>query len=167
MTSIRTIRQDDAAMFLSLRKQLDTETNFMLLEPGERKTNEETVRQQLNNILAQDNATLLVVEENDTLVGFIAADGGFFRRNYHTAKLVIGLLKSHQGLGLGTQLFEKIEAWAKDHQIHRLELMVMKHNQAAIALYQKMGFTVEGLKRDNLLINGEWIDELLMAKILD
>jgi RimJ/RimL family protein N-acetyltransferase len=166
MATIRTIRQDDAAMFLSLRKQLDTETNFMLLEPGERKTNEETVGQQLNNILTQDNATLLVAEDDGMLVGFIAADGGFFRRNYHTAKLVIGLLKSHQGLGLGTQLFQKIEEWAKDHQIHRLELMVMEHNQAAIALYQKMGFAIEGIKRDNLLINGKWINELLMAKIL-
>jgi RimJ/RimL family protein N-acetyltransferase len=75
-------------------------------------------------------------------------------------------LKSHQGLGLGTQLFQKIEEWAKDHQIHRLELMVMEHNQAAIALYQKMGFAIEGIKRDNLLINGKWINELLMAKIL-
>ncbi len=73
---------------------------------------------------------------------------------------------SHQRMGLGTQLFEKIEEWAKDHQIYRLELMVMKHNQAAIALYQKMDFQVEGIKRDNLFLNGEWIDEILMAKIL-
>ncbi len=32
MASIRTIRADDAAMFLRLRKQLETETSFMLLE---------------------------------------------------------------------------------------------------------------------------------------
>ena len=43
---IREIRVEDAAAFLQLGKQLDEETTFMLLEPGERNT---TVEQQDTN----------------------------------------------------------------------------------------------------------------------
>ena len=45
--NIREITVADAADFLRLCRQLDAETTFMLLEPGERKT---TVRQQEEHI---------------------------------------------------------------------------------------------------------------------
>jgi RimJ/RimL family protein N-acetyltransferase len=42
----------------------------------------------------------------------------------------------------------------------------MTHNIAGIALYKKMGFEIEGTKRDSLLINGEYVDEYYMSKLL-
>jgi hypothetical protein len=36
--NIRTIQESDAEQFLSLCKKLDTETQCMMLEPGERTT---------------------------------------------------------------------------------------------------------------------------------
>lgn len=49
--------------------------------------------------------------------------------------------------------------------IVRLELSVMTHNQAALALYIKNGFEIEGTKRKSLIIDGEWVDEYYMSKI--
>jgi RimJ/RimL family protein N-acetyltransferase len=43
----------------------------------------------------------------------------------------------------------------------------MAHNEAAIALYQKMGFMVEGTKRDSMRVNGQYVDELYMAKLIE
>ncbi|MER1957938.1 MAG: GNAT family N-acetyltransferase [Solibacillus sp.] len=40
--------------------------------------------------------------------------------------------------------------WAKQQQLHRLELTVIEHNHQAIHLYRKMGFKEEGIKRDSL-----------------
>jgi RimJ/RimL family protein N-acetyltransferase len=60
-----------------------------------------------------------------------------------------------------------LEEWAKQQHIHRLELTVMTHNIAGIALYKKQGFAIEGTKRQSLLINGQFIDEFYMAKLLD
>ena len=48
---IRTIRESDAAQFLNLCKQLDAETQFMMLEPGERKTTLEEQRTQIDILL--------------------------------------------------------------------------------------------------------------------
>jgi len=56
--------------------------------------------------------------------------------------------------------------WAQGNNIKRLELTVMKHNQAGIALYKKHGFEIEGIKKSSMLVNGSYVDEYYMAKIL-
>jgi len=60
-----------------------------------------------------------------------------------------------------------LEEWAQQHHIHRLELTVMAHNNAGVALYKKQGFEIEGTKRHSLLINGQYVDEFYMSKLLD
>jgi RimJ/RimL family protein N-acetyltransferase len=70
------------------------------------------------------------------------------------------------GQEVGTRLFEQMEAWARDVGLHRLELTVQIRNRAGLALYTKMGFLVEGLMRHALLVNGTWVDEYHMGKLL-
>lgn len=164
---IRTICEDDAEQFLSLCKQLDLETQFMLLEPGERKTTLEEQRAQIDILLGQENQTIFVAEQDNQLVGYLAASGGTFKRNRHSVYLVIGILQAFTGQGIGTQLFQRLEEWAKQQHIHRLELTVMTHNNAGIALYKKQGFVIEGTKRHSLLINGQYVEEFYMSKLLD
>jgi len=43
----------------------------------------------------------------------------------------------------------------------------MAHNARAIRLYKRMGFAIEGTKRQALLVNGTYVDEYYMAKLLD
>ena len=164
---IRTIREDDAEQFLNLCKQLDEETQFMMFEPGERKTTFEEQKTQIDALLKQKNQTILVAEQNNQLVGYVAASGGKFIRNSHSAHLVIGILQAFTGQGIGTQLLQTLEEWAKQQHIHRLELTVMTHNAAGVALYKKQGFAIEGTKRHSLLINGHYVDEYYIAKLLD
>jgi RimJ/RimL family protein N-acetyltransferase len=42
----------------------------------------------------------------------------------------------------------------------------MIHNEAAIALYKKIDFEIEGRKQHSLVINGSYVDEYCMAKLL-
>ncbi len=70
------------------------------------------------------------------------------------------------GKKIGTQLFTEAEKWARDHGIHRLELTVIQKNEAGFGLYQKMGFEVEGTKRDSLFMDGEFVNEYYMSKLL-
>ena len=72
---IRTIPESDAAQFLNLCKQLDAETQFMMLEPGERKTTLEEQRAQIDILLRQENQTIFVAEQDNQLVGYLARLG--------------------------------------------------------------------------------------------
>lgn len=40
------------------------------------------------------------------------------------------------------------------------------HNEAARKLYEKSDFKVEGIRAKSMLVNGEFVDEYYMAKIL-
>ncbi len=165
--NIRAIRESDAEQFLLLGKVLDEETQFMMFEPGERNMTVEEQTQLIRNVLSQNNQMIFVVEHEDQLVGFLEALGGNYRRNHDCVYIVIGIRHDFAGQGIGSELFEALEKWAVDHRLHRLELTVMSHNERAIHLYQKMGFKTEGTKKDSLLVNGRYVDEYYMARILN
>lgn len=167
MADLRTIRAEDAQQFLALCRQLDEETHFMMLEPGERTTTVDQQLERINRMLTQSNQTILVAEEDGELVGYISGMGGDYRRNWKTVHIVIGILQSYNGQGIGKRMFQALEEWAVQLGLHRLELTVMAHNQRGIALYQRMGFQVEGVKRDDLFVDGGYIDQYMIAKLLD
>lgn len=164
---IRKINIADAANFLAMNKQLDEETSFMLYEPGERQISLEQQQTMIERITAQETSNIWVAETSDgILAGFLALFGSNLQRNRHSAYIVIGILQDYQGQGLGKNLFLTMEEWAKSKALHRLELTVMKHNHRALQLYLKMGFEIEGVKRDSLKVNGEYVDEYYLSKMI-
>ena len=42
----------------------------------------------------------------------------------------------------------------------------MTHNESAKRLYLSRGFEIEGTKRNSLRIDGEYVDEFYMSKLL-
>lgn len=166
MITIREIKESDAEEFLSLCKKIDAETQFMMFEPGERPTTIGEQRDEIKDILLKDNQTIFVAEKDSQLIGYLAAYGGRYKRNRHSVYIITGIPRAFTSQGVGTRLFVELEKWAKKNKIHRLELTVMVHNEAALALYRKMGFEIEGRKQHSLFINGSYVDEYCMAKLL-
>lgn len=166
MLTIRAIEGSDAEEFLALSKRLDEETAFRLLEAGERHTTVEEQREIIRRFQSTENDALLVAEWDDRLVGYIAGVGGRYRRNRRSVQVIVAVLQAFAGRGIGTRLFEELEEWAGEQGVHRLELTVMVHNERAIGLYQKMGFEIEGRKKESLLVSGRYVDEYCMAKLL-
>lgn len=163
--NIRKVNIEDSESYLGMLNQLDNETKYMMYEPGERKTSIDEMRVSIGNIV-EANKLLLTVEDEGKLIGFLSANRGFANRIKHSAYIVIGILKEYRGKKIGTKLFEELFQWAASNQITRLELTVMTNNENAIKLYKKMGFKVEGLKEKSLMVDGNYIDEYYMAKVL-
>lgn len=138
----------------------------MMYEQDERST-EICEQEKLLRSILSGGGTVLLAEEGDRLVGFLEAARGAFRRNRHVVGLVVGVLGDHSGSGIGTALMEEAERWARGHEVKRMELHpVMTHNQAAVALYEKAGFTIEGTRACSILVDGVYVDEHYMAKLL-
>jgi RimJ/RimL family protein N-acetyltransferase len=161
----REARPADAVALLALKQQLDRETSFMLLEPDERTETAADIGADLER-LPGSNSVVIVAEGPGGVVGYVDARGGEFRRNRITAYMVIGVLAAASGQGVGSGLLRAIEGWAPAHGIHRLELTVMAHNERARRLYERMGFEVEGRRRECLSVDGQLADELYMGKLL-
>ncbi|WP_318245821.1 GNAT family N-acetyltransferase [Bacillus tianshenii] len=112
------------------------------------------------------SSNFLVAVDGEELIGYLMAIGSTTQRTAHSVYLVVGVSETARGKGVGTELFRKMEEWAKNRNLHRLELTVMIHNEAAINLYKKMGFEIEGVKKHSLFVDGTFVDELYMGKLL-
>ncbi len=80
--------------------------------------------------------------------------------------IACGVLKEYRGQGIGTKLFNEVEKWALENDIIRLDLTVVTENEAAIALYEKLGFEKEGIKRASFYLEGRVLDQYYMGKLL-
>ena len=109
---------------------------------------------------------MFVAEDENRLIGVIFGTCGNAKRRRHALFLVMGVLQARWNQGVGRSLLDAIEAWAKTRDIHRLELTVQTTNDRAIRLYENMGFVREGTKRDSIKIGAEYVDELLMSKLI-
>jgi RimJ/RimL family protein N-acetyltransferase len=162
----RVANSDDAGGLLALKQRLDGDTSFMLREPDERSGDVAEIAAELEGMSAHPGSALILAETSSGLVGYVEAEGGRFRRNRATVHVVIGVLAAASGHGVGSGLLRALERWAISVGLHRLELTVMAHNRRAIELYERMGFVVEGRRHECLVVDGQLVDELYMAKLL-
>lgn len=163
---IRQVEVMDAEGLSNLIGNVESESPYMLFEAGEREMSSERQRQRIELIKKGNESEIFVAEENDKLIGYLFAIGGQAKRTKYSAYIVIGILNQYRGVGIGTKLFQRLEEWAINHKIHRLELTVITKNEAGVGLYKKMGFEIEGIKRDSLYIAGEFVDEYYMSKLI-
>jgi len=165
--AIREALPEDAAALISLRKAIFGETNFMLYAPSEYSAAPEELSAQLAKIASSGYSRSLLAESENTLIGFLGATGSPVPRLRHSAQLFLGVLRSHWHCGVGRALLAEIIRWAPTVGLSRLELFVMKSNSRAIALYEQLGFRVEGHRRRAYMIDGVPVDDQLMAYVLE
>ncbi len=83
------------------------------------------------------------------------------------AALGIALGREHLGRGYGTDAMRVIVGYGfRELGLHRIALSVSPFNEAGIRAYEKAGFTEEGRRREKVLHDGRWYDEVMMS-ILD
>lgn len=88
---------------------------------------------------------------------------------YRSAELQIriGAVEYH-GKGLGTEAVELLTRFGfTELNLHRIYLHVFSTNLRAIRVYEKCGFSREGLLRDAAFIDGSWVDVVVMGKLAD
>ncbi|WP_379134317.1 GNAT family N-acetyltransferase [Paenibacillus sp. sgz500958] len=165
--TLRKLIPEDACELLKLQHKLDQESSFMLLEPDERHTGQQMIREMIVNFEDSESSIFIGAEVEGSLVGYLSLRGGTVRRNRHCGYIVMGIIQEYQGLGIGKELFREMNEWARAHHITRVELTVMTHNTRALALYTKNGFTIEGTKVKSLKVDGQYVDEYYMSKIIE
>ncbi|HHC6783606.1 TPA: GNAT family N-acetyltransferase, partial [Vibrio parahaemolyticus] len=78
----------------------------------------------------------------------------------------IGVHDQFHGLGVGSKLIETIIELADNWlNVRRIQLEVNADNEAAIGLYKKHGFEIEGEAIDASFRDGEFINTYYMARI--
>ncbi|MFD5329270.1 GNAT family N-acetyltransferase [Streptomyces sp. NPDC127092] len=74
---------------------------------------------------------------------------------------------SVRGRGVARALLRAAAARARAQGATRLTLRVLGHNTPARTLYESEGFRVEGVLPDEFLLDGTYVDDVLMGRSLD
>lgn len=167
MITIREASENDAAALIELRKSLFTETEFLLLEPEEYSP---TIESEAGFISlfknSKNSAVFLAIDSNSKVIGFMGVAGGTTNRTSHKATIFMGVLKEQWGKGVGKLFFKYLFTWTEDKSILRYELTTAVNNKRAFSLYKNIGFEVECIKKQNILVNGKPVDEYQMFYII-
>lgn len=68
-----------------------------------------------------------------------------------------------QGRGIGRALLDGAASEARARGARKLALRVLSHNTGARALYRACGFVEEGVLREEFLLDGAYVDDVIMA----
>lgn len=108
----------------------------------------------------------LVAEIDGEIVGQLGLQANPNPRRRHCGYLGMGVKDSYQGQGIGSRLItsaiDLAENWLN---LCRIELTVFVDNAAAVRLYQKHGFVIEGESAKFAFRNGEYISVYHMARV--
>lgn len=156
---IRDIKIEDYKEISKIRKMPGVMENILSNKDEE----EELIKEKIIN--RGKNQYWYVAEENGKVIGLgILMNHGNLRRK-HVVVITLMVNSDYQNKGIGSLLMDKLINLSESLNIIRLELCVFRDNYKAINLYKKFGFKEEGIKIKSALKNGEYVDEIMMARI--
>lgn len=84
----------------------------------------------------------------------------------HVADFSIYVERAYRGKGVGRQLLAHLIDLARALGYHKMVLSAFPFNGAGMALYERMGFRTVGIYREQGLLDGRWVDTIVMEKLL-
>jgi len=84
----------------------------------------------------------------------------------HTAELTVGVLEEYRGNSIGSHLLERGLEWAQSQGFERIYNSIPSTNEQAIEFLEGRGWAVEAVREAHYKLDGEYIDEVMMAREL-
>jgi len=160
---VRKATPDDAASIAAIYNEgiedrvatLETE----LRSPDERRT----------WLVARDEKTPVYVVELDGEVAGWASLNRFNPRPAYrfVADFSVYVARRCRGAGLGAVLLDRLIEDAASIGYHKLVLAAFPFNSAGMRLYESRGFRQVGIYREQGVLDGTWVDTIVMELLLD
>lgn len=165
---IHSARGHHAQGLLDLHREVAREREYLIHEPDEIRRSAATLAPLLDRLCADPASLCLVATFNWIPVGLMMLRTPRPRRVSHGSRLTLMVSRPHRGKGLGRTMLEIGLGWAEMNPLLLVvSLAVAAHNHAALALYQSLGFEIEGRRRCRLRISRHHFeDELLLSRFV-
>jgi L-amino acid N-acyltransferase YncA len=160
--SIRAAREDDAAAIATIYNQ-GIEDRIATLE-----TELRTAPERREWMAARGpRHPVIVAESAGEVIGWGSLNSYNPRAAYqHVVDLSVYVERQWRGKGVGRRLLARLIELARDIGYHKMMLAAFPFNGSGVALYERMGFTTVGICHEMGLLDGGWVDTIVMEKLL-
>lgn len=101
---------------------------------------------------------------DDEVIGWVHLDAPELEKLRHTAELTVGVRSDYRERGIGSRLLDRGLEWAGEQGYHKVYQSIPATNDAAVAFLEEHGWTVEATREDHYLVDGDYVDEVMLAK---
>ena len=162
---IRPAEPGDAGALVELANAVGSEPEGWLITTSNwRSAGEE--RRYIRSLRRYPHAAVFVAEAPDGIIGRLSVGRDPHPASHHVADLGLMVAVSHRRRGVGTAMLEAAVAWAREAGVRKLELHVFPHNEAALSLYDRIGYRRVGTRQGHFRRRGGYVDAILMEKDL-
>ena len=124
-------------------------------------------RRQWLSTRSSRHPVLLARDASGKVVGWASLNQFNPRPAYdHVADLSVYVERAARGGGVGSVLLNALEERARGIGYHKMVLAAFPTNAAGMRLYERRGFTVVGVYHEQGLLDGAWVDVIVMEKLL-
>jgi L-amino acid N-acyltransferase YncA len=110
---------------------------------------------------------LVAVDDAGEVVGWGSLNQFNPRAAYdHVADFSVYVAREHRGRGIGRLLVQALEERARAIGFHKMVLAAFPYNEAGMRLYERHGFRTVGVYHEQGMLDGKWVDVIVMEKIL-
>jgi len=124
-------------------------------------------RRYVKSVFRHPDAAVFVAEEDGRILGRMSLSRDPHPASRHVADLGLMVAEGQRRRGIGTRLLEAALEWARIAGVTKLELHVFPWNEPALRLYESFGFEREGYRKRHYERDGELVDAILMAYVLE
>lgn len=143
----------DASEIINFLNKVGGETDFLTFGLNEFQISLSEEKQIISDCLKVDFCLMLIGRIHNEIVSQLYVSRTNKPRLQHIGDLSISVSKKHWGKAIGKYMILSAIEWAKHKKLAKLQLQVRSDNERAIALYQKLGFVIEGTLSRALKIN--------------
>ena len=146
---IRRARRADTAALLAYYEQIAAETpNNTSIRRQTVSLTAQAVGDRINRYEHNPRSVLLLAVQRRSVIGLVSLTGDDSPFTAHQVELSINVHADWRGCGLGSALLRTALSWARAQpHIERVQLEALTRNVAAVRLYMRHGFIVEGVRR--------------------
>ncbi len=157
---------EDAKAVVDFLNKVGGETDFLTFGLDEFPISVEEEQSIISECLEQDICLMLLAKINDEIVGQLFLEGSSLKRLKHIGTFGITVSKKYWGKSIGKKMILAAMEWAKSKDLSKIQLYVRTDNEAAVCMYKKLGFAIEGTISNAVRIDGIYFDNYVMGIIL-
>lgn len=110
---------------------------------------------------------VVVAEDDGNIVGWGSLNQFNPREAYrHVVDFSIYVDRAYRGRGVGKVVLTRLIELAREHGFHKMVLSAFPTNSGGMALYERMGFRTVGVYKEQGMLDGRWVDTIIMEKLL-